>query len=207
MKRFVTTLLVGASLAALAVSGARAELFTITRSIVPSTISNVVAGNGISVNFLNSGVESPQANASPPGTSLTLLNYTVTTVGAPVGNYVFNDAFTLSVLWTGYGPNASGDTYTSVFDGLVTGSANATQDNLVVTLTPQPGAMIFQLNSLVAFTVYDLQSTLPPIINDVGNPGAVSAQVVSNVIPEPGSMALLGTALLPILGLARRRRK
>lgn len=207
MKRFVTTLLVGASLAALAVSGARAELFTITRSIAPTTISNVSGGNGISVNFLNSGVESPLANAAaPPGTSLTLLNYTVTTVGTPVGDYAFNDAFTLSVLWTGYGPNASGDTYTSIFDGLVTGSANATQDNVVVTLTPQAGAMSFNLNPTVAFTVTNLQSTLPPIINDTSNPGAVSAHVVSNVIPEPGSMALLGTALLPILGLARRRK-
>lgn len=210
MKRFVSTLLAGACLAAIAVSAARAEQFTITRLIAPTSIASTTGGNGFIVNFLNSGVESPQANSDPPGTSATLLNYTVTTVGAPSGTYNFNDTFTLSVLWTGYGPNASGDTYTSIFDGKVTGTAaqtlNGPQDNVVVTLTPQAGAMSFNLGP-VPFTLYDLQATLPPLINDVSNPGAVSAQVVSSVIPEPGSMALLGTALLPVLGLARRRRK
>lgn len=205
MKRFVTTLLMGAGLAAFTMSAARADLFTITRLPSVPSIAHTNGTGSITVNFLNPAVESPQADCTPPGTSATLLNYTVTTTGAP-GDIAFNDTFGLTILWRDY--TLGGATHQSQFNGSITGSANSQQDNLVITLTPADAAATdWEMAPGTSYHVFDFQRTLPPIVNDVDNPGAVSAQVVCQAIPEPGSMALLGTALLPILGLARRRRK
>lgn len=209
MKRFAIVL-VGAVLA-FTLGAAQAEQFTIERVTTPLNVTSGPAGAEYSVNFLNIGGESPQADSAWPGTSLTLLNYTVTTPGATpaVGTYNFNTSQPFSIIWRGYGPQASGHTYVSNFTLAVTGfakrTANGNQDNVLVTLTPDSPADLDFLLGPVPFKVWDLQSTDPPIVNDTQNPGAVSARVTSP-IPEPGSMALLGTALLPAIGLLRRRK-
>jgi len=210
VKRFVMTLLVGAGFAALTMNAARAEQFTIERVTAPTNVTSGPAGANFSVNFLGIGGESPQADSGFPGTSLTLLNYTVTTPGATpaIGNYNFNTSQPFQIIWRGYGPLAAGQSYVSNFTLNVTGFASRTatgfQDNVLVQLIPNGPADLNFLLGVVPFTVSDFQATDPPIVNDpVG--GAISARVVSP-IPEPGSMALLGTALLPAIGLIRRRR-
>lgn len=186
---------------------AKADTFTILRTVDQTTITNSASDGDIVVTFTGLGVESPAANSTPPGTSLTLLNYTVTSTAQmlPANNVFFDNDFTLSVLFTDYS-YAGNPTHTSIFNGHIGGSANALQDNLVISLTPQnPDSMVFDINA-TRFTISDIRSTLPPIVNDTQNPGAVSARIVGAPIPEPGSMALLGTGLLPALALLRRRR-
>jgi hypothetical protein len=184
---------------------AHADLFTIQRSSPTPTITGTGTGGDILVTFTNLGTESPQAESNPPGTSLTLMNYTVTTTGAPVGPVAIDQTFTLNVLFTDYS-YAGNPVHNSVFNGHVSGFATATQDNLVIDLTPaNPDTMSFDIN-YTHFELSNLMKTLPPIVNDTANPGAVSALIVSRPIPEPGSMALLSVGLLPAIGLLRRRR-
>jgi hypothetical protein len=204
MKRFMTTLL-GAGLALLVASTAKAELFTVDRTVFPTSVSHVSGAGSVIVDFTTvPGETNPPQDSLDPGSNFTALNYQLKTTGTP-SLYTFNplvDTFSLAVTFKSYGPGSTGATYTVNFAGNIDGVLSQTQNTVSVNLTPT--TVDFNLGT-VPFHVYNYKST-DALVDDANSFGAISFRALTPV-PEPGSMALLAMGALPVLGLIRRRRK
>lgn len=166
-----------------AVTAAHAQQFTITRTFSADRI----ASGQSSVDFLGAGLESPPADASPPGTSMTLFNYTVSSNS--VEEDVFPEyPFTLTILIRDLTTTNPVNTATIVYRGTVSGRVSRYQDNINVRLSG-PAEVSFLIGDSV-YSVREVQSTVPPISNDFNNPGACSA----NVYHSPAGRTILAVA-------------
>ena len=147
-----------------------ANVLTFTQTITPNRFTSGQS----SVDLISYTIESPPFDCSPPGTSLTLLNYTVTSTSQQYNAFA-DVPFTLSFRFKDYTTSVPDNTATVVFNGRVGGRVNQFQDSIDIRLSGPPERS-FLIGGTV-FTLWDFQYTLPPIVGDFNSPGAISAQM------------------------------
>lgn len=199
MKRFLTSLgIVG--LAVTLAGAANAQYFTHFES---TNLPGNTAVSGLSsITFL------PGANvgkyAGGLGTDVVLANLRVTSTQNDLtpDNFVVNYQITMDLTDDASGQSTPPNPPSLVFSGTLTGTASAGSAN-IANLNTGPTSYNITLGTttyLVALGTY----TAPEAPG--GNLGAIGGHVTATAIPEPGTFALLGAGLLPLLGMVRRRK-
>jgi len=194
MKRFWTPVLCAAL--AVGLTGlSRAQTF----SHFETGTTSVTSDSGLSTVTFNLGADSG-AFCGNGGTDIVLANLDVSST-AP-GEDAFSgatSAYTLNVNLTDDASSASG---ILTFTGTLSGSVRPNASNLDNVFDAPQTQTITLGGTPYIVTIGPYTPPGPP---NSARLGAIAAHVVC--VPEPGSLALLGVGLLPMMGLARRRRK
>ena len=191
-----------AALAALAAPGARAQVFFTDRAAF-----NAAAGGGLSFESF----ETPFA----PAPTVNFPGFSISETGA-ISNTVFSDPFgatdgSLAAVYrdndnsvstfaftspvTAFGLDVTTSTATTVLVGGDISSSFSLFAN-----TPQ----FFGVISTTPFSTVTFNASGPP---EVGFDAVSFGTAAVGVVPEPGTLALVGTGLLPLAGVVVRRRR
>lgn len=163
-----------------------------------------VAGGGFSNFVSDNGWNDPQLNAGDLGNYSYNLNGAVASITGGVVTY----KGTYSINYAGFGGNpvSAGD---FTIDAIFSSQTFATLSGTLVQ-TSSSGA---PFGDLGAYSLVTFSGTFAPDANNSAgsqsNTGILNGTITAHggAIPEPGSMALLATGLLPMAGMLRRRRK
>lgn len=197
----IGTALLGAALAVCVAASARAQTYTYQASFLTGSTFQSGSGN-TTIQLFAGQAPLPKDATIPGGDDITPINVTIASTA--LANETVTANYQLQIILTDV---ASGLSQTEVFNGTLSGIASANGSSITHTPTlPDAGfERAFTLGSnnyTLGNFRYAAPQVLPPFT------GAISAKVTgTNVIPEPGTFALLGTGLLPLVGMARRRRK
>jgi hypothetical protein len=192
--RKLTTCLLGACLSLGLVTAGHAQVLFSHLEIVNPPIAQSISGNSQIV--FQPGADA-LANADG-GTDVVLANLEVFSTSATADAIIA--PYSINMFLTDI---ASGVTENLTFTGELNGVVSTLQSNVGNTFFA-PLSQQLHIGHHV-YTV-SLTSYVPPGPPGSQQLGSIGAHV-SGVIPEPGTMALLGTGLLPLMGLVRRRRR
>jgi len=158
------------------------------------TLGNIASAPLLGANTINIGtVAVNTTNATPQSFSLTYTDVITVTNPTPGGS---TGTFTISGIMTLTGVQSSGGASGGQTSNIYTGTFNQAQSIGGTSFTVNFGNGI--QNDFFG----------PPTVNgSITQQGSLGANITPNLIPEPASLALMGTGLVAVLGLGLRRMK
>jgi len=179
-----------------------------------------VANSHVDFNALGGTLSGSSAGLKLTGSTLQQVSNlygTPLSVGSNLGTVSFTTGALLSVLANGFTFSGAGSTFTIVGNGNGVPSGTIFTGSFVspVTLTESgTGPHSYFLTGVVAGTLSNGGLASGPVILNfatpntwMGEPIGVGSVDTTLVVPEPGTLGLLGTGLLAVGGLLHRKRR
>jgi hypothetical protein len=192
--RSLKTTLLGIGLSMLLAGAANAQVY-FSHFESTNLLGNTMGSGASAITFIPGA--NFHKNAANNGTDVVLTNLRVTSAASDFAPDNFNNAYELTMSLT---DEASGDSADLLFKGILKGPTSAGSSFVQNTNT---GATSYTVTLGGTPYVVNLTTYTAPEAPG-GNLGAIGAHVTA--VPEPGTFALLGTGILPLLGMLRRRK-